>query len=304
MLNNSSIEGIAIAGATASGKSALALSVAKRRQGLIINADSAQVYADLRILTARPSPEDEKCAPHALYGVIDGASAFSAAEWARKAAQIVSQTIDHRLPILVGGSGLYFRALFEGLASIPPIPDGVRQKWRKLAQEVSPQELHHHLQERDPITAARLMKTDKQRIVRALEVLEVTGRGLADIQKKSARPLLDPSKWLRIVLNVEKAELEERIRRRLSHILESGAIDEVKTLLSRKLDSAQPVMKAIGVPELAAYHEGLISLQEAGDKILQATRQYAKRQETWFRNQTPQWQRVKLGEVESFLAGL
>jgi tRNA dimethylallyltransferase len=304
MLEDNSYEGIAIAGATASGKSQLAAKLARRRNGLIINADSAQVYRDLRILTARPSLEDEKNAPHALYGVVDGAMPFSAADWAREAARTVNENSGKFFPIIVGGTGLYFRALFQGLADLPPIPGKIRSKWRACAENTPASELHNELARRDPKTAGRIANTDRQRIVRALEVIEATGKPLSDIQAQPVQSLLDPAKWLRVVLVADRAEPEVRIAKRLSNMLSMGAVDEAKALLSRKLDPAQPVMKAIGVPELSAYLNGAASLEEAGEKIILATRQYAKRQETWFRNQMQDWQRLTAEEAENLDIGL
>jgi tRNA dimethylallyltransferase len=301
MPNDNPIKGIAIAGQTASGKSALAMKLARQLNGLIINADSAQVYADLRILTARPSPEDEKSVPHALYGAIDGGVSFSAADWAKAAAQIVQKNEGKFFPILVGGSGLYFRALFEGLAELPPIPGGIRQKWRLRAQVTPAPDLHDELSSLDPQTASRIAPTDKQRTLRALEVIEATGRSLSEIQAQTARPLLDPAKWLRIILIAGRKELEARIAQRLSKMREQGAVEEIKALLARKLDPMLPVMKAIGVPEFSAYLNNETSAEEAAEKIVLATRQYAKRQETWFRNQMPGWQQLTAEEAENLV---
>lgn len=302
MPNDSPYEGIAIAGQTASGKSALAIKLARQLNGLVINADSSQVYADLRILTARPSIDDEKSVPHALYGGIDGAISFSAADWAREAARTVQKNKGKLFPILVGGTGLYFRALFEGLADLPPIPNEIRRKWR--AQTASAAELHDELIRRDPQTASQIAPTDRQRIARALEVIEATGRPLSEIQARPARPLLDPAKWLRLILIAERKEIEARIARRLAKMLELGAIEEVGALLVRKLDPMLPVMKAIGVREFSAYLNNETSSGEAGEKAALATRQYAKRQETWFRNQMPGWQRSTALDAENLVAGL
>lgn len=291
MLNRHSIKGIAIAGATASGKSALALDLAERLGGVIINADSAQVYADLRVVTARPSVQDEARAPHRLYGTIGGSIAHSAADWARQAAREIGQAT-RNLPILVGGTGLYFRALFEGLADLPPIPTEIREKWRARAKTVPAAQLHEELAQRDPVMANRLMPNDSQRIIRALEVLEATGRSLADIQASLTQPAVDPADWLRIVLIADRAVLADRIAQRFDAMLSQGALEEVDALLSRRLDPAMPVMKAIGVSELGAHLQGRIGLEDAATQAIAATRRYAKRQETWFRRQMADWQRL------------
>ncbi len=274
------------------------MELAEALDGLIINADSAQVYADLRVVTARPSIEDEKRVPHALYGIIDGAGSCSAADWAKQAAFLAKES--GRMPIFVGGTGLYFRAIFEGLAELPPISAPIRRKWREKAKLAS-EDLHAELGKRDPIMAKRLMPNDTQRIVRALEVIEATGKSLADIQARPAQPLLDPERWLRLFVTVERPILEKRIAQRWSNMLKDGAIDEVAALLSRGLDPMLPVMKAIGVRELASCVQGKTNIEEAGAKTMLATRQYAKRQETWFRNQMRDWRKTGIGEARDLV---
>lgn len=288
--------GIAIAGATASGKSALALRLAKALDGAVINADSAQVYADLRILSARPSQQDERQAPHALYGHVDGATAYSAAAYAREASAFIKKT--RHLPILAGGTGLYFRALFEGLSALPPIPDEVRRHWREKAEQLSAGNLHALLEERDPLTAAGLRASDKQRVTRALEVFEATRRPLAEWQQQKGTPFLPRENWLKIVLKgPERAELWRRIEERFDDMMRQGAVEEVERLLARRLDPALPVMKAIGVKELAAYLQGETGLQSARSEAIAATRHYAKRQATWLRHQMPAFEPLNADEV-------
>ncbi len=265
---------------------------------MIINADSAQVYADLRVLSARPSVEDEAKAPHALYGFVDGATAFSSADWAKTVVDPITR--EERLPILVGGTGLYFRVLFDGIAELPPIPPAIREQWRAFAKSVPAPELHEELRKRDPVTASRLAVNDTQRITRALEVFETTNQSLSQIQAEQTKPLLNKDGWQLIVLDATRNMLAERIEQRFAKMMDDGALEEVRRLLARNLDAAAPVMKAIGVPELAAHLNGEIPLSEAVEQAIFATRRYAKRQETWFRNQMPSWQRMTPATVESF----
>jgi tRNA dimethylallyltransferase len=283
------VRGVAIAGPTASGKSALALDLAERAGGVVINADSMQVYRDLHVVTARPSPADEARAPHRLYGHRDGAEPCSAAAWAREAAaEIATGRAGARLPILVGGTGLYFESLFRGLSAIPPVPEEVRRHRRGQGAA----ELHAELLRRDPETAARLEPTDAQRLARALEVLDATGRSLSSWQAEPARPLEAPEGWVRVVLDVPRPELHARIARRAAAMLDAGAAEEVAALLARGLDPAMPVMRAIGVPELAALVRGEADRATTLDRLVVATRRYAKRQETWFRGRMPEWART------------
>lgn len=285
--------GVAIAGPTASGKSGLALILAERHGGVVINADSMQIYSDLRVLTARPSPADEARAPHRLYGIADGASAFSAAAWALQAKrEIDAARAQGRLPILVGGTGLYFRSLFSGLSDIPTVPEEIRAHWRARAVLEGPATLHAELARRDPATAARLRPSDPQRLVRALEVLDATGRSLSDFHADAATPPESSRGWKRLVLGPERSALAERIAGRFRAMVAEGAIEEVRALIDRRLAPSLPVMKAIGVAELGGVLGGAHDMDTAIALAVAATRRYAKRQTTWFRTQMPDWDRV------------
>lgn len=273
-----------IAGPTASGKSALALRLARERGGVIINADALQVYAGLRILSARPTAAEEALAPHRLYGHVSGRADYSVARWLADATgEIATAWAEGRLPIVTGGTGLYFKALEQGLAAVPPIADDIRARWRHFAGD-----MHAELQARDPVMAARLNPADRQRIVRALEVIDATGRSLIDWQRdgQSAAPLAAASVE-RVFLDVPREELHARAGRRFDQMMAEGALDEVRPLLG--FDPALPMMKAIGVAELAAYLEGRLSLDAAIANAKTATRQYIKRQLTWWRGQMTSW---------------
>ena len=273
-----------IAGPTASGKSAAALALAQAIGATIVNADSMQVYQDLRILTARPTPEEEQLAPHRLFGSIDGAVNFSAGRWALAAAEILADLGGGHV-IFVGGTGLYFRALTEGLSDIPPVPEAVRAAVRFKAEGRATPELHEELSGRDPTTAQRLNPNDRQRILRALEVLDATGRPLASFLGARAEPVLGPREWAGLYLAPDRAELGQRIDARFGAMLALGALDEVATLMQRRLDPALPVMRAHGVPHLIQHLEGRLSLDEAASRSKLDTRHYAKRQFTWARHQ-------------------
>jgi tRNA dimethylallyltransferase len=273
-----------IAGPTASGKSAAALKLAERFGATVVNADSMQVYADLRILTARPSLEEERRASHRLFGVIDGAVNYSAGRWARAAREVLDDAAE-RPVVFVGGTGLYFRALTEGLSDVPAVPDAVRADVRSKAEGRATPELHADLAARDPETAARLAAGDRQRILRALEVLAATGRPLASFLGSRAAPALAPSEWAGLYLAPDRAELNWRIDARFDVMLGHGALDEVAALMKRRLDPALPVMRAHGVPHLVAHLQGRLTLAEAAERSKVDTRHYAKRQFTWARHQ-------------------
>lgn len=284
---------VVIAGPTASGKSALAQAVAREFGGVIVNADSMQVYRELRLLTARPTAAAEAVLPHRLFGVLPGSEACSAARWRALAlTAIVEADTMGRLPILVGGTGLYLRALIEGLAPAPAVPAGVRGRLRALHAEVGAEGLHRRLQARDPAMAARLRPSDPQRLIRALEVVESSGRSLADWQEAGPSrseaeggPLARPVAT--IVLEPPRAALYARCDRRFEAMLAEGALAEVERLLAMGLDPELPAMKAIGVPELARHIRGETTLEAATADAQMATRRYAKRQITWFRHQLP-----------------
>lgn len=288
-----------IAGPTASGKSALALEAAEAFGGEIVNADSMQVYADLRVLTARPGPEDEARVPHHLYGVLDGSEVCSAARWAAMARTAIEAIATRgRLPIVVGGTGLYFRALTEGLSPIPEIPDINRQAARVLVEELGAPGAHAYLAERDPATAAQLRPSDPQRIARALEVLAATGRGLADWQREPGAGAL-AADYVRCVLMPPRAYLAERVRTRLERMVAEGALAEVRALVARGLDPDLPAMKAVGVGPFARHLAGELSLEAAVEAAAAQTRRYVKRQVTWARTQMIAWNILDAQEMES-----
>jgi len=283
-----------IAGPTASGKSARALDLARRNGGVIINTDSMQVYSVLWLLTARPSEAEMVEAPHRLFGHVHPSMPYSTGVWVRDVEALLRDPmLEERPAIFVGGTGLYFRALIEGLSPMPSIPEEVRNYWRGRLAEEGPEALHRILKEKDPETAPRLRPTDSQRIARALEVVDASGRPISSWQKERTRPLVDGESAEKIVLEPDRAELARRISDRFDSMVAEGALDEVRELNALSLDPALPAAKAIGVPELTAYLAGEISLDEAATRAKAASRQYAKRQMTWFRNQLgADWKRV------------
>ena len=281
---------ILIAGPTASGKSALALAVAERLGGVIVNADSMQVYGDLRIITARPTVTDEARAPHRLFGHVDAAENYSVGRWCQDARAVLEEAKSAgRAPILVGGTGLYFKALTQGLSVVPPTPPDIRAAVRARCDAEGAAALHAELARRDPAMAARLRPGDRMRLARALEVLEATGRSLADWHRDGLPAILDPDHALKIFLMIDRAELQRRIDARFDAMLAEGALDEVRALAGRGLDPMLPAMKAHGVPWLRRHLAGEISLEAAAAGGKQDTRRYTKRQATWFRNQMPGW---------------
>lgn len=282
----SNISAILIAGTTASGKSALALHLARALSGMVINADSMQVYRDLRVLTARPGADDEMKAPHRLYGHVDGAVNYSAGLYLSDAACALKEAGQAgRLPVFVGGTGLYFTALTQGLSAIPAVPQEVRTALRARAASLSSEELYKELARRDPAAAAMLRPSDPQRILRALEVLEATGQSLTSFYANRAAPLLDPGKICAFFLNLERQMLRAGIEARVEAMLGGGALEEVAALRARYLDPALPVMRAQGVPPLIDYLSGSISLDEAARRIKSGTWAYARRQLTFARHQ-------------------
>ena len=277
------MKALIVAGPTASGKSTLALALAERLNGTIINADAMQVYRELRVLTARPTPDDEARVPHALYGVRPASEPGNVAWWREAAlAAMTAAREAGRLPILTGGSGLYFASLTEGLADIPDPGPAARTEARALLKKIGPAALHARLAEMDPPTAARLRPTDSQRVARAWEVWRGTGTGLAAWQVKTAQPA--PWRFAAIVLDPPRAELRAAISARFDGMLREGVLDEVRALLALQLDPVLPVMRAHGVPELSAHLRGEITLEEAGRRVELVTGQYTKRQATWFRH--------------------
>ena len=287
-------DAILITGPTASGKSALAIRLAGEHGGVVINADSMQVYDTLNILTARPQPADMAGIEHRLYGHVPAGTAYSTGDWLREATTVVTELREReKLPVFVGGTGLYFRALTGGLSDMPAIPEEVRERMRSRLADEGAEALHRELTRRDPETAARLMPGDGQRIVRALEVLEATGRSIGFFQSATGPAVIAPERAEKIVVLPDRAALAARIDRRFGLMLETGAVEEVKALLALNLSPAMPVMKAIGVPQIAAMLAGEMSAAEVIERGAAATRQYAKRQMTWFRNQLDEnWSRV------------
>ncbi len=277
---------VIVGGPTASGKSALALDLAEALDGVVINADSMQVYRDLAIVTARPGPEDLARAPHRLYGTVDGDERCSAARWRDMAVtEIDAAHADGRLPIVAGGTGLYLRALTDGLSDMPDVPEAVRAEAVAQHSKLGGTAFHAALAERDPVMARRLEPGDSQRLVRAWEVLEATGRSLAEWQ---AEPVSGPPRGCRfrtIVLVPPREPLYSACDLRFATMMEAGAVAEVAALLARRVDRALPVMKVLGVPEIGRFLAGEIDLDTAIAQAQQATRRYAKRQLTWFRNQ-------------------
>jgi tRNA dimethylallyltransferase len=301
-----SARAVLIAGPTASGKSALALNLAEALGGTIINADSMQVYRDLATITARPTPVEAARVPHLLYGHVDAAENYSVGRWCVDASAALAEVARAgRLPILVGGTGLYFKTLTQGLAAVPPIPSEVRTAVRGRLESEGIAPLYAELASRDPATAQRLMPGDRSRITRALEVVLATGRSLTDWHREGMRPALAAEQAVKLFLDVDRAELYRRIDARFDAMLAAGALEEVRVLARRALDPALPAMKAHGVPWLIRHLKGEIDLDEAADEAKRDTRRYTKRQATWFRHQLPGWTWISpvsaVGEIRRLL---
>ncbi len=288
-----------ICGPTASGKSALALELAREFGGVVVNANSMQVYAELRVITNRPGPQDEAAAPHRLYGFRPAREPYSAALWLADVAHELAEAKRlGLLPIIVGGTGLYFKALTEGLSEIPEIPEEIRARWRLAAQEEEAQALHAELGRRDPLTASRLRPSDPQRVVRALEVLEATGRPLAEWQATRQPPLLPLTQAFPLVVQADRAELYRRCDARFEAMIAAGAIEEARAIDAQGLDPALPAMRAVGLPPLIALARGEIALDEARTRAKTATRNYAKRQITWINSNFFHWNRYSTQQME------
>ncbi|WP_027529578.1 tRNA (adenosine(37)-N6)-dimethylallyltransferase MiaA [Bradyrhizobium sp. WSM3983] len=304
MSERHSSKAVLIAGPTASGKSALALELALSAGGIVINADSMQVYRDLRVITARPTQGEEARVPHRLYGHIDAAVNFSAGDWVADAAKMLEEAqVEGRLPIFVGGTGLYFKALTAGLSVVPPIPAEIRENVRARLERNGVEALHAELARRDPRAAERLNLRDRTRIARALEVIEATGRSLLDWHHEGQPPLLPKDSFRAVFLAPERDELYGRIDARFDAMLDAGALTEVEQLAARNLDPLLPAMKAHGVPALIRHLRGELSLEEAATIGRADTRHYAKRQFTWFRHQLPEFEWVRPVEASGWLAG-
>jgi tRNA dimethylallyltransferase len=281
---------ILMAGPTASGKSSLALALAQKLDGVIVNADSMQVYQDLRVLTARPGVEDEAMVPHSLYGFVEGGQAYSTGKWLSAVRKVLADVkMAGKSAIITGGTGLYFKTLEGGLSPVPDIPDEIRNNWRQRLVEAGAETLHGELVKCDPGVASRLEPGDGQRIVRALEVLEATGESLNYWREIPGQSELEGWMVRKIVLALERDRLYQRCDLRFDQMIERGALEEVRHLQALELDPDLPVMKALGVPQLLAHVAGTMSLDDAAEHAKRQTRRYAKRQMTWFRGQMADW---------------
>lgn len=293
---------ILIGGPTASGKSALAMRLAAKLNGVVVNADSMQVYRDLRVITARPTVEEEAQCSHVMFGHVDAAVNYSVARWLDDVRQAVAGIeADGRLPIIVGGTGLYFRALLEGLSDIPAVPDALRAELRDWAEGRLPAEIHDRLAAVDPATAATLKPGDPQRNLRALEVFMATGKSMIDLRAARSGQVFGEYEYRAVFLAPDREVLRQRIDTRFDLMLEGGALDEVRALMERGLDPALPAMRAHGVPALMRHLRGEISLAEAAVTGKADTRHYAKRQHTWFRHQAPGFMWVRPEEAEGVI---
>jgi len=296
---------ILIAGPTASGKSAVALALAKAIDGAVINADSMQVYQELRVLSARPSEQDEAQVSHTLYGFVPAAQAYSVGRWLTDVQRAIAETeACGKVPIITGGTGLYFKVLLEGLSPIPDVPEDVREHWRGMAAEMSSEALYAILSERDPDMAARLELSDTQRLVRALEVLDATGASLAQWQQEAGEAMLKNDEVVRIYITRPREELYRRINARFDTMLEEGALDEVRALAELNLGPDLPAMRALGVQPLKDQISGIITHEEAAEQVKMQTRRYAKRQETWARSNMITWKSISTQDSESLMSNI
>jgi tRNA dimethylallyltransferase len=293
-----------IAGPTASGKSALALKLARETGGEIVNADALQLYRDLQILSARPSADEEAAAPHHLFGVADAADGWSVGRWLTAAGAVLGEIAARGRPaILAGGTGLYFRALTQGLADIPPVPRAQREVAEQAYDAEGEAAVREALRSLDPLAEARISPGDRQRLTRALAVARATGRALSAWQAETT-PALPAGSWRAVVLEPPRQALYARIDARLVAMADAGAVEEAAALMARGLDPRLPAMKAVGLRELAAHAAGEASLDAAVAAAQQASRRYAKRQLTWLRNQTPDWPRISAVEPAEALRAL
>lgn len=286
---------ILIAGPTASGKSAVAMDVAERLNGVVINADAMQLYAELDMLTSRPSRTDEARVLHRLFGCVPASDAWSAGRWLEAAGAEISATWQAgKVPVIAGGTGLYFKVLEEGLSPIPAVPGDVRDHWRERLQREGATVLHSELVRTAPADAARIKPADGQRVVRALEVMDATGKTLAEhFATARQTSVLAKADTRRVALTPPREELYKSCDQRFEAMLEGGAMDEVERLVALDLAPDLPAMKAIGVPALAAYLAGEVALEDAIALAQKQTRNYAKRQMTWIRNQMADWPKVE-----------
>jgi tRNA dimethylallyltransferase len=290
---------ILIAGQTASGKSGLALQIAKQVDGVIVNADSMQVYKGLQIISARPTSEEMQGIPHKLYGHVPASTPYSVGHWLADVEQALAE-IDKqgKRAIIVGGTGLYFKGLLEGLSPVPDIPDDIRDKWRRYALDQTI-DLHKMLAERDPKIAKRLLASDRQRLARALEVIDGTGKSLLYWQQQPETALLDPDDTVKLVIEIDRAVLYARCDHRFDLMMDNGALEEVRKLVELQLPPTLPSMRALGVRPLTAFLSGEISELDAIEKAKTETRQYAKRQSTWLKSNMIAWNPINLKDSES-----
>lgn len=290
---------ILIAGPTASGKSAFAIAAARAMGGVVINADSMQVYRELRVLTARPSEADEAAVPHRLFGHVSVRKPYSVARWLDEVeAEIAAAEACNLLPVIVGGTGLYFKALLEGLSPVPQIPDEVRADWRAAGDTWKAEDLHAELVRRDPLTAGQIRPGDRQRTVRALEVITATGKPLAEWQAITGRPVLDGQHLAKVVIWRPREELYERSEHRFRLMIDDGGLEEAHCIGDMQLDPALPAARALGLAPLLALRAGEISLEEAITIAVRDTRHYIKRQSTWLRRYMIAWNKVSTQEMK------
>lgn len=284
---------ILIHGPTASGKTALSVALAKKLDGEVINADSMQVYGDLRVISARPTESEMEGVPHHLFGHVPASVRYSTGKWLDAAAPVIGDVQRRgKVPIIIGGTGLYHLCLIEGLSQIPPVPDEIRAEVSAITKSGGVEALRLKLEEVDPETAARFGKGDRQRLARALEVWLATGSSIASFQGQKTRPVLGPNEWLGIALTPVRAKLYSRIDKRFEGMLMEGAMEEARGLLAQNLPPELPAMKAHGIPWLLDYLRGEISAQMAAENAKRDTRRYAKRQFTWIGRQFPFWPRI------------
>lgn len=293
---------ILIHGPTASGKTALAIEVARRLGGEVINADSMQVYRDLQVISARPTEEEMDGVPHHLFGHVDAATRYSTGEWLEAARGIIKKLERQNThAIFVGGTGLYLLALTQGLSDIPPVPDEIRAEVKVITETEGADGLRARLMPHDPDLAERLGSGDKQRLARAYEVWLATGRPLTDFQTERQPPVLQDGSWIGYALTPPRAALYKKIDRRFEGMLMQGAMAEARALVARQLDPELPAMKAHGMPWLAAFARGEMSAEEAAENAKRDTRRYAKRQFTWIGRQFPFWPRIPSPELSDRL---
>ncbi|GAB5458693.1 MAG: tRNA (adenosine(37)-N6)-dimethylallyltransferase MiaA [Henriciella sp.] len=293
---------ILIHGPTASGKSALSIALAKRVNGEVINADSMQVYADLRVISARPTPEEMEGVPHHLFGHVPASERYSTGRWLREISALINDVQRRgKVPIIIGGTGMYHMALVQGLSEIPPVPDDARMEVAAITRSGGAEALRMKLEKLDPDTAARFGKGDRQRLARALEVFLATGQSISSFQDNRSRPILGAGEWLGVALTPPRARLYARIDKRFEGMLMEGAMEEARHLLAQDLDPELPAMKAHGIPWLLAYLRQEINAEIAANNAKRDTRRYAKRQFTWIGRQFPFWPRIPSLSLEGRL---